>query len=115
MAIVVKSAFWNDSFSFIQDQSSFRKQIARLLDRKQLRKDRALISTLLGAAAGSAASATLKRVAHSTSELGGVRTIETETLVSRNTTAADDTELTTDYLTYSSRPSSYPTDKATRW
>lgn len=113
MAIVVKSDFWNDSYSFIQDQSSFRKQIARLFDRKQLRKDRELIVELLGAAAGETASATLKRVEHSTTELGGLRTIETETLVSRATTAGDDTELTADYFTYSSRPSTYPTDRAT--
>lgn len=114
MAIVVKSDFWGGSYAFIRTDGGLRKRIARLLNQKGMRKDRALINTLLGTVAGSTATATLKRVAHSTSELGGSRTIETETLVNRATTAADDTDLTTNLLTYASRPT-YPTDRARSW
>jgi len=113
MAIVSSSEFWGNNYQFVQDQSNYRKIIARMLNLKQNRKDRALLSTLLGASAGSTATATLKRVAHSVSELGGLRTVETESLVDRATTSDDDTLLTAEYLTYSSRPSSYPVDRAT--
>ena len=114
MAIVVKSDFWGGSYAFIRPVGGLRKRIARLLDQRGMRKDRQLVNILLGAAAGSTATATNKRVAHSTSELGGLRTIETETLVNRATTAADDTDLTTNLLTYASRPT-YPTDRARSW
>ena len=110
----IRSDFWSDSWTAIQDQQSFRRIIARMFNLKQNRKDRALISTLLGAAAGDTATSTRKRVTHSTTELGGKRTIETETLVNRATTAGDDTALTADYLVYTSQPSTYPTNKATR-
>lgn len=114
---VVKSAFWNDSYSFVRStgNNSHRKQIARLLNQRQNRKDRQLMNVLLGAVAGTTATATNKRVAHSASELGGKRTIETETLVNRASTAGDDTDLTAAYLTYRSQPTTYVVDKATRW
>lgn len=113
MAIAVKGGgVFDGTYTFIRDKSSFRKIIARILDRKSMRSDRALVSTLLGAVAGSTATSQLKRVAHSQTELGGLRTIETETLVNRATTAADDTELTTQLLTYNSRNNAYPTDRA---
>lgn len=51
----------------------------------------ALMKALNGANAGGTAAATEKRVAHSTSELGGVRPIETRTVINRATTNADKT------------------------
>lgn len=110
----VRSDFWGDSYSFIRPASSLRKVVARIFEQKEMRKDRALMSALLGAVAGGTATAQIKRVAHDLTELGGKRTIETQTLVNRATTAADDTDLTTAYLTYASRPTTYPVDKATR-
>lgn len=112
MAIVVSSDFWSNSYSFIRDKSSLRKKIAQLLNYPSMRKDRELITELLGAAAGEAALAQLKRVAHSTSELGGVRSVETVDLVNRVTAAADDTDITTAYLTYNSTTNAYPADRA---
>lgn len=115
MAITVKSDFWGDSYAFIKSKSSLREVIAQLLNVKSMRSDRALLSTLLGASAGSTATATLKRISHSQTELGGVRPVETETLVNRATTAADDTELTAALLTFNSQANAYPVDKATRF
>lgn len=114
MAITVKSDFWGNSYAFIRSKSSLRKVVGRLFNQKELRADRALMNALLGAVAGGTATDTLKRVQHSQTELGGKRTIETEILVNRATTAGDDTDLTAAYLTYASRPTSYPVDKATR-
>ena len=96
--------------------SSLAKVNSRLFDQRELRKDRRLMVTLLGAAAGSTATETIKRVQHVTGgEYGGKRTIETINLVNRATTSGDTTDLTNRYLTYRSRPTTYPTDKATRW
>jgi len=54
---------------------------------------RELLDTTIGAAAGSAASLTYKRVKHNTSELGGVRQVETRSVISRNSSAGDVTTL----------------------
>ena len=114
MPITVKSDFWGNSYAFIRSKSSLRKVMARLFNQKGLRSDRALMNALLGAAPGGTATANLKRVQHSQTELGGKRTIETEVLINRATTNADDTDLTSAYLTYDSRSNAYPVDKATR-
>lgn len=113
----IRSDFWGNAYTFVRStgNSSFRKQLARTLNLRQNRKDRQLINVLLGAVAGTTATAQSKRVAHSVLELGGKRSIETETFVNRASTAADDTDLTTALLTYRSQPTSYPVDKATRW
>lgn len=115
MPITIKGTdFWGaGAYTFIRPKQSLRKVVARLLNQKSMRSDRALINTLLGTVAGSTATDTMKRVEHSQTELGGKRVIETETIVNRATTAADDTDLTGAYLTYASRPT-YPVDKATR-
>lgn len=60
---------------------------------RRTRVIRELFDTLVGAAAGGTAELTQSRVAHSTTELGGVRTIETQTLVNRATDADDVTDL----------------------
>lgn len=109
---VTGGGLFDGTYAFIRSKSSLRKVIARIFNQKSMRSDRELISELLGAAAGDAALAELKRVAHSTTELGGVRAIETEELVDRVTTAGDVTELTADLLTYNSRNNAYPTNRA---
>lgn len=102
----VKGGFWPEngvvSLSSSSGKGPGRRRIAQLLGTKGMRADRELLLTLTGAAAGSAASDTNSRVEAST-ELGGRRTIETETLVGRNTTAGDATELVADLMTLSTR------------
>lgn len=106
---------WGSTLTLIRGVSAEAKYIARALNTRTMRKDRQLINILLGAVAGTTATATLKRLqAVGGTEQGGKRTIETENLVNRATTAQDDTDLTTRYLTYASRPT-YPVDKASRW
>ena len=112
MAIVVKSEFWADSYAFVRTKSSLAKVVARIMNQISMRADRELFAEMLGDAPPDAALDQLKRVAHSTTELGGVRTIETVDLINRNTAAGDATDLTTRYLTYASRPSTYPTNRA---
>lgn len=114
MAIVVKSDFWGNNYSFIRAKSSLRKVIARLLNQKENRVDRELLLTLNGVAPGQTALDTMKRVAADRIENGGKRTIEAETLINRVTTADDVTDLNTSLLAYRSQPTTYPVDKATR-
>jgi hypothetical protein len=109
-----KSDFWSDNYTPINSASTLRKRIAALLNKPGMRKDRQLINVLLGAVAGTTATVNLPRVKADQAENGGKRVIENNYLVNRASTAADDTDLTSKLLTYSSRPSSYPRDAATR-
>jgi hypothetical protein len=66
--------------------------------RRGMRKDKALITALLGAAAGGTAASTYKRVDASNDALvldsmGGQRSVETVTDINRATTSADVTNL----------------------
>lgn len=72
-----------------------KRMIGRLLRREGNRLFQEIMLTVNGAAAGSAASKTHSRIEAPTDSdnLGGVRVIETVTDVSRNTDAADVTEL----------------------
>lgn len=107
-----KSDFWGGSYAQYNVNSTMRKGIARVLDRRMNRKDRELMRVLLGAVAGTTATKQYKRIVHSLTELGGKRLMETVSLVNRATTAADDTDLSANILAYSSRPTTYPKDKA---
>lgn len=108
------SPVFGNTYSGNQTFSGIRRRIAQLFNARVAWKDRELMRVLLGAAAGSTATKQYKRVAHSTTELGGKRTIETVTLVNRATTSGDDTDLTNKILAYQSSPTTYPTDKARR-
>lgn len=82
--------------------------------RTGVRKIREKVDTLLGAAVGGAAADSYSRVQaptpdFSATQLGGVRTIETRTIVSGNTTSADLTDIKSIFQN-TSLPSSYPTD-----
>jgi hypothetical protein len=114
MAIVVSTGLFGQSYAFQRTDGAYRRWLARHFNKTGNRKDRALIAALLGAAAGATATATRARIAHSTTELGGKRTMETQTLINRATTAQDDTDLTAQIFSYASQPTSYPVDKATR-
>lgn len=95
-------AQYSSTLTQINGKNSGRRSVAQLLGQKSLRALRELATTLNGAASGDPASATNKRI-EANSELGGVRTVETETLVSRNTAAADITAINADLLTLSTR------------
>lgn len=102
----VKGGFWPENGVSSLTQSSgvgtARRKAAQALATKGTMALRELMETLNGAAAGAAASKVLTRIAHS-EELGGVRTIENETLVGRNTTAADESAIDADILSLSTR------------
>lgn len=98
------------------DRSDLLYKLSRATQKQgnDSRPDVALLTALIGAAAGGAASATYKRAQAVDTltdfqALGGARTIETRTMLSRVTTAADVTELKA-FLARKSAPSSYPTD-----
>lgn len=76
--------------------------VRQAMGKKSMRKLRELALTLDGVVAGSAASAT-NAVVEANSELGGKRTITTETLVGRNSLAADVTEINAYLLAFSSK------------
>lgn len=104
------------AYSLYGNRNGVEGQLARAFGRRGFKQTRRLMYALLGASTGGAASETEKRVdapnaLTSSQLLGGNRTIETVTIVSRNTTAAD---LTTMQATlnriYNSSPSTYPVD-----
>lgn len=104
MSATVKGGLFADlTLATAHTTSSWKRRISQLLSNKANFALREIMETLNGAAAGSAASKTLTRIAHSTSDLGGVRAIETETFVSRNTAAADVTDINADLLSLSSK------------
>jgi hypothetical protein len=94
----------------ISGKDEGRRIIADKLGAYGQMKMRALMLALNGVAPGAAATKTLTRVAVST-ELGGARAIETNTVISRVTTAADVAEITADYLTFTTRTSQGATPK----
>lgn len=95
-------AQYSSTHSLLASMGAGRRRAAMALGRKGLRALRELMTTLNGAAAGSAALATQARI-QASSELGGKRVIETETLVDRNTTAADVTEIDATVLSLNSK------------
>lgn len=116
------SGLWNNEYNEDHSllSSSVKKGNAETMVARQLSKRtygraalRELMITLTGAAAGSAALATHKRV-EGVRELddnlqGGLRPIETFEAVNRNTAAADETRIEA-FLEQSSQPSTYATD-----
>lgn len=97
-------------------RSSTEYQLARIMAKPGFRGMRRVMKVLTGAVAGSAASETYSRVAAQTpfapETAGGLRTIETATANSGNTTSAQETYIETYILDmrYNQNPSSYPTD-----
>ena len=97
-------------------RSSTEMEVSRALARPGFRGMRRVMLVLTGAAAGSAASETHKRVAAPTpfnlSTGGGLRSIETVTDNTGNTTSAQETYIENRILNarYAANPSSYPVD-----
>lgn len=112
------SGLWDGVFSgghsLLVNKCNLRNLVANHMRKRGMAKDRELITTLLGAAAGETASLAEKRVAAVAGgeNLGGVRTIETNTIINRATTAADVTAMN-DYLSnINDRAPTYPGDKS---
>lgn len=95
------------------NRDSIVMRVAKLLRAKGNRKIAGLMKALNGAAAGGTATETYSRVGEKTqfadAELGGLREIETRTVINRATTSTDETLL--DKLTNTTfKPSTYPND-----
>lgn len=96
------------SYSLQVNRNPLERAVTRLM--KKMGKRQELMLELNGAGTGATATASRKRVAHSTTELGGIRTIETYNEVNRATTAADETA--GDALLSKSSRIATPTNKA---
>lgn len=89
MAVTGYFPLFGNSYSMAVNRSPVERVITRIIKKNRFRKR--LMLTLNGAAAGSTATETESRVQHSTTMLGGARTIETFTYVNRATTSGDKT------------------------
>lgn len=91
----VKGGFfeqYGSTLSQVATTSSPRRRVSQYLGDKGMLDLRARMVALDGVVAGSNATKTVARVA-AAEDLSGLRAIETETLINRNTTAADVTEI----------------------
>lgn len=97
------------SLASMSGESGARRLIREIMGDRSMLPVRELFRALTGAVAGTVATKTITRV-QASSELGGKRAIETQTLVNRATTAADVTEFKDNFLamtgktTYGSSP-----------
>lgn len=87
------SGLFTEGYALLSGKMPMRNQIRRLVLKNGFRKNRELFDTAIGAAAGEAASASFKRIAEDSGQGGGQRTIDTVSVISRNTDAADITAL----------------------
>jgi hypothetical protein len=103
---LVRGGFWPENgvntLTLAGEASYARRGVARVLSTKGQAATRERMFKLLGAAPGVQADLVRTYVSNS-EELGGKRIIAQDVLIYRPTTAADDTEITADYLTYSTR------------
>lgn len=101
MSATVKGGFWPENsvttLATIETTSSHKQQLRQVLRKKGMREMRARMRALNGVVAGGAALATQARV-EANEELGGKRTVETETFINRVTVAGDATEINDDVL-----------------
>lgn len=81
--------------SLTVNKNNARTMMRNLINRVGMRKERALLDALIGAAAGGTATASRVRVeaVAGGENLGGMRNVETVSLINRATTAADVTDL----------------------
>jgi hypothetical protein len=101
-------------YALTGSREDIKRVIAMAFERRGNRDLSALAIALNGVAAGANATSTYKEVQAiqdlSNFALGGLRTIDTKTLINRNTTAADQTLLNTLFDGIFA-PTSYPADK----
>jgi hypothetical protein len=103
------SGLFGDSYSLLNNKQPSRSMMRRQVLKPGSRKLRELFDTCLGAAAGGSASATYKQIAEDSGIGGGLRTIETITVISRVSTAADITALK-EIVVNVDRSPAYPAD-----
>lgn len=108
------SPLWGDNYSPINNKTTRRKTVARLLNEGELKIDRELMRKLLGVVPGATAEVSDVRVKHNRFELGGKREVETVDILDRATTAADVTDLLANILSYNSTNNAYAFDKSLR-
>ena len=106
MAIVTSAGFWSDSYTPKVNRSPKLRQLERMRQPLAARKDAELLIENIGVAVGQTASVTVKQVKHN--EAPGAfpnqGVVETRTVVSRVTVAADETSQEARLATNFSRP-----------
>jgi|CXWL01.1.fsa_nt_gi hypothetical protein len=106
MAIVTSAGFWSDSYTPKVNRSPKLRQLERMRQPLAARKDAELLIENIGVAVGQTASVTVKQVKHNeapgTFPVQGV--VETRTVISRATVAADETSQEARLATNFSRP-----------
>lgn len=110
MATTQFSPLFGDTYSSIDARQAMVYNIRRLSKRSGFRKNKALFSALLGAAAGGTATLTHKLIDEDSGPGGGVRTISTVTDINRATTATDVTNLKAMTSVVNFIPVPYPVD-----
>lgn len=101
-ATVLGGLFGGETFATIHTTSSLRKRASLALGRKSQLALRQVMRALDGVAAGANATKNYTRV-DANQEMGGKRTIETQVLINRATTAADVTDINADILSLASK------------
>lgn len=104
---------YGQPYALTGSRDDTRRVVAMAFERRALRDLSAIAIALNGAAPGGNATATYKAVtaqAYQGVDMGGIRPIGTNTLVNRNTTAADVTALNALFDGIFA-PTSYPADK----
>ena len=113
------SGFWGDgagsinSYSLLVNKMPRRNSIRRVVNREGFRPLTALFNSLIGATSGSGTGAiTRKRISAPSNgaDLGGARTVDTVSIINRNTTSADVTKLKEMVYNVKTRPTSYVRD-----
>jgi hypothetical protein len=104
----VLGGFWPqngvNSLTQVSGEGEERRRIRQELGGMGMLRMREIIRALNGVAPGGTASKTIGRITE-TGELGGQRPIAAVSLINRATTAADVTEITTDFLTFTTNSS----------
>lgn len=111
------SGFWDNgatiggTYALQSNKMPRRNAIRRVANREGFRKLTALINGLTGAATGSNVTSTTKKVGQDMTSAanGGARTIDTVTVINRNTAAADVTAIKEMLYNVRTRPT-YPRD-----
>ena len=107
MAITAASDFWGNTYAYAVGRSPKLRQLERMRQPLAARKDAELLIENIGVAVGQTASVTVKQVKHN--EAPGSYPVqgqvETRTVVSRATLAADETDQEAKLATQFSRPS----------
>lgn len=99
----VKGGFWAQyGVTLTSTQARQDRPVQQALGRRGMMALRALMASLNGVAPGGAAAKTLGRI-QASSELGGKRTIETNTIINRVSAAADVTEIAAHIVAFSTK------------